>query len=82
MGYIGEFIKNQDGYDDKNVTSGYKFELSLVFHDISILFVLYNMGKVSYNQIGKDLKQRERRFTVVCLCSCQNLKTGHFTLLF
>ena len=42
-------LRNHDGYGDENVTSN-KFELS--FQDVSILFMLYNMGKVSYHQIG------------------------------
>ena len=57
-------------YGNENVTSKYKFELSYMFHDVSILFMLYNMGEVSFNEIGTygfEAKKAKERFTVVCL---------------
>ena len=39
--------RNHDGYGDENITSKYTFELFQVFHAYSILFIVYNMGKVS-----------------------------------
>ena len=56
-----------------------------MFHDVSILFMLYNMGKVCYNQIriyGFEAKREKERFTVIFPRCRQNLKIGHFTLLF
>ena len=53
-----------------------------MFHDYSILFIIYNMGEVSYNWIGTDgfeVKSETERFTVVGPRCRQNLKFGHFT---
>ena len=75
-------LRYHDGYGDENGTSKYKFELLQVFHNYSILFILYNMDEVSYNWIGTDgfeVKSETERFTVVCLRRRQNLKFGHFT---
>ena len=75
-------LRNHDGYGDENVTSKYKLELFWVFHDYSTLFLLYNMGEVSYKRINKDgfeVKSETERFTVVCPRCSQNLKFGHFT---
>ena len=50
-----------------------------------LTFMLYNMGEVRYNHIGMytfETKREKKRFTVVCPRCRQNLKTGHFTLLF
>ena len=55
-----------------------------MFHDASILCMLYDMGKVCYNQIvmyGFETKGEKERFTVVSPRCRQNLKIGHFTLL-
>ena len=54
-------------------------------NDYSILFILYSMGEVSYNWIGKDgfeVKSETERFIVVCPRCRQNLKIGHFKLWF
>ena len=75
-------LRNLDGYGDENVTSKYKFELFLVLHDYSILFILFRMSEVSYNWIGTDgfeVKSETERITVVCPRCRQNLKFGHFT---
>ena len=45
-------LRNHDGYGDENVTLNNKIELSWLLHDDSILFILCNMGEVSYNRIG------------------------------
>ena len=47
--------------------------------------MLYIMGEVCYNQIGTygfEAKREKERFTVVCPRCRQNLKIGHFALLF
>ena len=75
-------LRKHDGYRDENVTSKYKFELFVVLHDYSILFILCNMSEVSYNWVGTDgfeVKSETERFTVVCPRCRQNLKFGHFT---
>ena len=39
-----------------------------MFHDISILSILYNMGEVCYNQSSTKQRETEKeRFTVVCM---------------
>ena len=46
------------------------------------MFILYNMGEVSYNRISTDgfeVKSETERFTVVCPRFSENLKFGHFT---
>ena len=56
-----------------------------MFHDVSTFFKLYNMGEVCYNQIGTygfEGEREKERFTVVCPRCRQNLKIGHFALLF
>ena len=47
-------LRNHDGYGDENVTSKYKFELFKVLHDYTILSILFNMSRVSYNWFGTD----------------------------
>ena len=45
----------------------------------------YKSGELSRNQIGRSgvqVKKENEKFTVVCSRSLQNLKCGHFTLLF
>ena len=45
----------------------------------------YKNGELSRNQIGRSgvqVKKKNEKFTVVCSRSQQNLKCGHFTLLF
>ena len=45
----------------------------------------YKSGVLSRNQIGRSgvqVKKENEKFTVVCSRSPQNLKCGHFTLLF
>ena len=52
-----------------------------MFRDISILFTLYSMGEVSYNQIGTygfEVQREKERFTVVCPRCRQNLKNWSF----
>ena len=55
-----------------------------MFHDVSILFMLYNMAVVCYNQMlgmyGFEAKREKERFTVVCPLCRQNLKISHFKL--
>ena len=53
-----------------------------MFHDVSILFMLYNMDELCCNQIGmygfEALREKER-FTVVCPCCRQNPEIGQFS---
>ena len=56
-----------------------------MFHDVSILFMLYKMGEVRYNQIGNygfKAKKEKERLTVLRPRCCENPKFGHFTSLF
>ena len=78
-------LSNADGNGNENVTWKYNFMFLLLLRDYSNSFNLYNVGKVSWNQIdrnGVQVRTENEKFTVVCSCSPQNLKFGHFMLLF
>ena len=57
-----------------------------MFHDVSILFMLYiKIGEVFDDQNrtnGFEEKRKNKRFPVCCPCCRQNPKIGNFTLLF
>ena len=72
-------LNNDDG--NENVSRKSNFALLLLLCDYSNSFDLYSVGVVSRSWIVQVRKEKEK-FTVVCSCSPQNLKFGHFTLLF
>ena len=50
-----------------------------------MLFMLYVMGELSNKWIGTDgfeVKRENEKFTAMCPLCPQNLKMGHFKLLF
>ena len=83
---IGSLSKD-DGYGNENVSPKYNVaRLSQVFRDCcSVLFTLYNTGKLSCNWMGTSgFKVKTKKYCILVICSrCrQNLKFGDFTLLF
>ena len=78
-------LSNDDGNGNENVTWKYNFALLLLLRDYPNSFNLYNVDEVSGNYIDKNdvqVRKENEKFTVVCSRSPQNLKFGHFTLLF
>ena len=81
---VGSLSKD-DGYSNENVSPKYNLALSQVFHNHSVLFILYNTGELSCNRMGTNgfkVKSENDCFIVICSRCRQNLKFGDFTLLF
>ena len=58
---------------------------NLALCDYSNLFNLYNVTKLSSNRTGGNgiqVEMENEKFTAMCSRCPQNLKFGHFTLLF
>ena len=78
-------LSNDDGNDNENVTRKYIFILFWLLRDYLNTLNFYESVELSRNQIGRScvkVKKENENFTVVRLRSPQNLKCGHFTLLF
>ena len=78
-------LSNDDGKGDENVTRKYIFISFLLLRDYFNSHNFYKNGELSRNQIGRSgvqVKKENENFTVVRSRSPQNLKCGHFTLLF
>ena len=78
-------LSNDDANGNVNVTRKYIFISFVLLQDYFNSLSFYKNGELSRNQIGRsgvqDKKENEK-FTVVRSLSPQNLKCGHFTLLF
>ena len=78
-------LSNDDGNGNENVSRKYIFISFVLLRDYFNLFNFYKNGELSRNQIGRsgaEVKKENEKFTVVHSRSPQNLKCGHFTLLF
>ena len=78
-------LSNDDGNGNENVTRKYIFILFVLLRDYFNSLDFYKNGQLPRNQIGRSgvqVKKENEKFTVVRSRSPQNLKCGHFTLLF
>ena len=78
-------LSNDDGNGNENVTRKYIFISFVLLRDYFNSFSFYKNGELSRNQIGgsgAEVKKENEKFTVVRSRSPQNLKRGHFTLMF
>ena len=78
-------LSNDDGNGNENVTRKYIFISFVLLRDYFNSLNFYKNGELSRNQIGGcgvQVKNENEKFTVVRSRSPQNLKFGHFTLLF
>ena len=76
---LNELIGNE------NVTRKYIFISFVLLRDYFNSLNFYKNGELSRNQIGRSgvqVKKENEKFTAVRSRSPQNLKCGHFTLLF
>ena len=83
-GTIGS-LSNDHGNGNENVTRKYIFISFVLLRDYFNSLNFYKNGELSRNQIarsGVQVKKENDKFTVVRSRSPQNLKCGHFTLLF
>ena len=74
-----------DGNGNENITRKYIFISFVLLRDYFNSLNFYKNGELSRNQIGRSgvqVKKENEKFTVVRSRSPQNLKCGHFTLLF
>ena len=80
-----ETLRNHDGNGNENVALKYKFALLVLLRDYSNFFNLNNAPELSSNRkVGKgvQVERENKKCTVMCSHSPQNLEFGHFTLLF
>ena len=80
-----ELISSDDGNGNVNVTWKYNFISCVLLRDYFNSLNLKRNGELFRNQIGRSsvqVKKENEKFTVVCSRSPQNIKCGHFTLLF
>ena len=78
-------LSNDDGNGNENVTWKYIFISFVLLRYYFNSLNFYKNGELSRNQIGRSgikVKKENEKFTVVRSRSPQNLKCGHFTLLF
>ena len=78
-------LSNDDGSGNENVTRKYIFISFVLLRDYFNSLNFYKNGELPRNQIGRSdvqVKKENEKFTVVRSRSPQNLKCGHFTLLF
>ena len=78
-------LSNVVGNGNENVTRKYIFISFVLRRDNFNSLNFYKNGELSRNQIGcsgLQVKKENEKFTVMCSRSPQNLKCGHFTLLF
>ena len=78
-------VSNDDGNGNENVTRKYIFFSFVLLRDYFNSLSFYKTGELSRNQIGRSgvqVKKENEKFTVMRSRSPQNLKCGHFTLLF
>ena len=78
-------LSNDDGNGNENVTRKYIFISFVLLRDYFNSLNFYKNGELSRNQIGGSgvqVKNGNEKFTVVRSRSPENLKFGHFTLLF
>ena len=78
-------LSNNDGNGNENVTRKYIFISFVLLRDYFNSLNFYKNGELSRNQIGRSgvqVKKENQKFTAVRSRSPQNLKCGHFTLLF
>ena len=79
------FFIARHGNGNENVPRKYIFFLFVLLCDYFNSLNFYKNGELSRNQIGRSgvqVKKENEKFTVVRSRSLQNLKCGHFTLLF
>ena len=78
-------LSNDDGNGNENVTRKYIFISFVLLRDYFNSLNFYENCELSRNQIGGSgvqVKKENEKFTTVRSRSPQNLKWGHFTLLF
>ena len=78
-------LSNDDGNGNENVTRKYIFISFVLLRDCFNSLNFCKNGALSRNQIGRSgvqVKKENEKFTVGRSRSPQNLKCGHFTLLF
>ena len=76
---------NGNGNGNENVTRKYIFISFVLLRDYFNSLNFYKNDELFRNQIGRSgvqVKKENEKFTVVRSSSPQNLKNGHFTLLF
>ena len=80
-----KYTIGSDGNGNENVTRKYNFISFVLLRDYFNSLNFYKNGELFRNQIGRSgvqVKKENEKFIVVRLRSPQNLKCGHFTLLF
>ena len=78
-------LSNDDGKGNENITRKYIFISFVLLRDYFNSLNFYKNGELSRNHFGRSGVQVEKeneKFAVVRSRSPQNLKCGHFTLLF
>ena len=78
-------LSNDDSNGNKNITQKVYLTSFVLLHNYFNSLDFYKNGKLSKNQIGRSsvrFKKENEKFTVVRSLSPQNLKCGHFMLLF
>ena len=76
---------NDDNDGNANVILKYNFSFLELFRDYSNLFNVKNAGELSRAQLTVNdvkAKKTKEKLAVMRSCSRDNLKFGHFTLLF